>query len=67
MDTDGGTAVASKTGGRPTAAAETGCGACGHPFALHSNGTTPCRAYACTAGTGGKPCAEFASKGTQAA
>lgn len=27
-----------------------GCAICGHPHALHSNGATECKAFACTAG-----------------
>lgn len=34
-----------------------GCLLCGHPFTLHSNGTTPCRAAGCTAGPTA-PCSE---------
>ena len=34
----------------------TGCGECGHPFALHSNGKTECKAFACTAGPDDGPC-----------
>jgi hypothetical protein len=37
----------------------TGCGGCGHPFALHSNGKTECKAFACTAGPDDGPCQEF--------
>jgi hypothetical protein len=35
------------------------CARCRHPYALHSNGTTACRAFACTAGPEGGPCQEF--------
>lgn len=48
-----------RLGGRPAATHTSGCGNCGHPYALHSNGTTPCRAFACTAGPDDKPCQEF--------
>jgi hypothetical protein len=33
-----------------------GCGLCGHPRALHRSGTSPCRAFACTAAADGGPC-----------
>jgi hypothetical protein len=58
MAKTGGT-LASRIGGRPTAAARTGCGVCRHPKALHSNGKSGCRAYACTAGQDGQPCPGF--------
>lgn len=32
-------------------AAPSGCDGCGHPFTLHSNGRTPCRAAGCSAGS----------------
>lgn len=38
-----------RTGGRVTSG-PAGCVTCGHPFTLHSNGTTPCKASGCTAG-----------------
>lgn len=38
-------------GGLPTpAAALTNCAHCRHPVALHGNGTTECKAFACMAG-----------------
>lgn len=37
-------------GGRPAGGARAGCRNCRHPYALHGNGTKPCRAFACTAG-----------------
>jgi hypothetical protein len=37
-------------GARPAAAALSGCARCHHPRALHSNGASPCRAFACSAG-----------------
>jgi hypothetical protein len=39
-------------GGRPAQGASSGCArpGCGHPRALHSNGKSPCRAFACSAG-----------------
>lgn len=49
-----------RLGGRPAAGSASGCGNCGHPYALHSNGTTECKAFACTAGHDGAPCPEFA-------
>lgn len=36
-----------------------GCKKCGHPYALHSNGDTPCRATGCSAGPDGTPCQSF--------
>ena len=51
-----------RLGGRVTAAAPSGCGCCGHPFTLHSNGRTPCKAAACTAGPDGQPCTGFTSE-----
>lgn len=44
-----------KTGAHVTAA-PSGCAGCGHPFTLHSNGRTPCRAAGCHAGPGGAAC-----------
>jgi hypothetical protein len=38
-----------------------GCAACGHPFALHSNGTTPCKAVGCHVPDGG-PCPGFVTR-----
>lgn len=37
-------------GVRPAAVAPAGCARCHHPFALHSNGESACRAFACSAG-----------------
>lgn len=48
-----------RLGARPVTGAPQGCADCGHPYALHSNGTTPCKAFACTAGPDGSPCQEF--------
>lgn len=50
-------------GGRPAGAARAGCKSCGHPYALHGNGTTPCKAFACTAGPDGEPCQGFVAEG----
>jgi len=38
-------------------AAPSGCGACGHPYTLHSNGRTGCKAAGCNAGPA-EPCGE---------
>lgn len=38
-------------------AAPSGCGDCGHPLTLHSNGKTACRAAGCAAGPA-EPCGE---------
>ena len=62
-------------GARPAADASAGCALCHHPYALHSNGTSPCRAFACSAvpcescqgstmETSGEPCAACHGKGT---
>jgi hypothetical protein len=32
-------------------AAPSGCSGCGHPFTLHSNGRTACKAAGCTGGS----------------
>lgn len=64
MTATGGT---DKLGGRPAAEAQSGCSECGHPRALHSNGRTPCRAYACTAGPDGQPCQGFVAAGVTVA
>ena len=32
---------------------------CGHPFALHSNGKSPCKATGCSAMPDGSPCEGF--------
>ncbi len=37
-------------GARPAADASAGCARCHHPLALHSNGASPCKAFACSAG-----------------
>jgi hypothetical protein len=39
-----------RTGVHVAAAGASGCHSCGHPFTLHSNGRTGCRAAGCTAG-----------------
>lgn len=39
-----------RTGAHVTVA-PSGCGNCGHPLTLHSNGKTACKAAGCTAGT----------------
>jgi hypothetical protein len=49
-----------RTGARVTAA-PSGCETCGHPFTLHSNGETECRAAGCHAGPDGGPCPGFSS------
>jgi hypothetical protein len=62
-------------GARPAADAPAGCARCHHPFALHSNGVSPCKAFACsvvpcescqgsTMETGGGACAACHGKGT---
>lgn len=64
-------------GARPDPAAPAGCARprCGHPYALHSNGSSPCRAFACsvvpceacqgsTMETNGESCAACDGKGT---
>lgn len=50
-----------RLGGRPARGAPAGCVECGHPHALHGNGMTGCRAFACTAGPGNQPCQQFVS------
>ena len=35
-----------------------GCHRCGHPYALHSNGQTPCRAAGCRL-PDGQPCPAY--------
>lgn len=35
-------------------AAPSGCGCCGHPFTLHSNGRTGCKAAGCAGGVPGE-------------
>ena len=42
--------------------APSGCGGCGHPLTLHSNGKTPCRAAGCHSGPAGRPCQGFESR-----
>ena len=39
-----------RLGARPVAGESSGCAGCGHPVALHSNGRTACKAFACSAG-----------------
>jgi hypothetical protein len=34
------------------------CSRCNHPWSLHGNGTTPCKAVGCKGGEAG-PCPEF--------
>jgi hypothetical protein len=48
-----------RIGARPHAHADGACAACGHPRALHSNGDTPCKAFACHSGTDGGPCQQY--------
>jgi hypothetical protein len=60
--TNTGRPVAAAPGERPVHAASSGCATCGHPVALHCNGTEPCRAFACTAGPGGQPCQAFEAR-----
>lgn len=48
--------LASRFGDRPAKTETATCGHCGHPYAMHGNGETPCRAYACTAGPHDGPC-----------
>jgi hypothetical protein len=63
MAQTGGFAGASRLGERPAAAVSTsGCTGCGHPFALHGNGKTTCRAFACRKGPHGQPCQGFAGR-----
>ena len=45
-----GAAQEMRLGARPVAGESAGCAGCGHPIALHSNGKTPCRAFACSGG-----------------
>lgn len=65
-------------GARPAADASAGCALCHHPRALHSNGKSPCRAFACsvvpcescqgsTMDTDGSDCAACKGKGTTGA
>jgi hypothetical protein len=62
-------------GARPGETATAGCARCHHPRALHSNGTSPCKAFACSAiaceacqgsmmETNGEDCAACHGKGT---
>jgi hypothetical protein len=53
-----------RTGTRVSDAAA-GCGDCGHPFTLHSNGKTECRAVGCHAGPLGTACPGFATEARQ--
>ena len=46
-------------GERPSGDSQGGCAGCRHPFALHSNGTTECKAFACKSGPQGTPCPGF--------
>ncbi|MCW2929908.1 MAG: hypothetical protein JWM19_870 [Actinomycetia bacterium] len=39
-----------RMGARIPAGTSSGCATCGHPFALHGNGRTQCKAFACSAG-----------------
>lgn len=51
-----------RVGARPDPRIHGGaCEWCGHPYALHRNGTTECTAFACTAGPDGQPCAGYVS------
>lgn len=52
-------AAASRLGGRPARTASSGCKGCGHPYALHGNGETPCQAFACTGGPDHTVCQGF--------
>jgi hypothetical protein len=36
-----------------------GCDRCGHPYALHSNGQTECRATGCSVPPDDQPCQGF--------
>lgn len=54
-----GAAEEPRLGARPSGDASPGCARCGHPYALHSNGTTECKAFACTTGPDGAPCPGF--------
>ena len=58
-NTGAGTGDIPRLGERPASGSASGCAECGHPFAMHSNGKTPCKAFACTAGPGRGPCQEF--------
>lgn len=75
-------AADTRLGGRPAAGSVPGCADCHHPLALHGNGATACRAWACTAGPavtcpscngtqtavpgGDKPCPECKGSGSVA-
>lgn len=50
-----------RLGERPARGTVPGCATCRHPVAMHSNGKTGCKAFACTAGPGRGPCPEFAA------
>jgi len=46
-----------RVGARPDPRSRGGaCEWCGHPYALHSNGTTECKAFACHTGPEGQAC-----------
>lgn len=51
--------AAGRFGGRPARTARPGCKGCGHPYALHGNGSTICQAFACTGGPGQQPCRHY--------
>lgn len=59
-NTGAGAGETARIGERPARGSASGCATCGHPYAMHSNGKTSCRAFACTAGPGHAPCPEFA-------
>jgi hypothetical protein len=59
MAKTGSAASATRLGGRPARSVKSGCTGCGHPFALHRNGTSTCQAFACTSGPDGRPCQGF--------
>jgi hypothetical protein len=60
-------APGNRMGERPAANSSAGCANCRHPKALHSNGTTECKAFACTAGPDGVACQGFVTAGELAA
>lgn len=69
MTTPDATGADPRMGARPARHVHSGCKTCHHPKALHSNGATPCTAFACTAGPDGTPCQEYvaaAAAGTSA-
>lgn len=59
MAKTGSAAEPSRLGGRPARTVRSGCAECGHPYALHSNGESTCKAFACTAGPDSQPCPRF--------